>query len=183
MSNSSTRVASGSVLIVFGGLAGTGKTSIARELATKMGAMYLRIDTIEQAIRSSPGVTQAVNEEGYRVAYGVAADNLRLGRTVIADCVNPVRESRDAWMDVARFADSIFIDVEVVCSDTGIHRRRVETREADIPGLKLPTWKDVFAREYQAWNRNRIVIETAGKVVSDCVEELHATITARLQRT
>jgi N-acetylglutamate synthase-like GNAT family acetyltransferase len=40
-------------LIVFGGLSGSGKPSIARELARDTGAMWLRIDSIEQAIRES----------------------------------------------------------------------------------------------------------------------------------
>jgi len=31
-------------------------------------AVYLRIDTIEQAIHNSPGMSQAINKEGYRVA-------------------------------------------------------------------------------------------------------------------
>ncbi len=38
------------VLIVLGGLPGSGKSSIARELARETGAMWLRIDFIEQAI-------------------------------------------------------------------------------------------------------------------------------------
>lgn len=38
------------MLIIFGGLPGTGKTTIARELARQTGAMHLRIDSIEQAI-------------------------------------------------------------------------------------------------------------------------------------
>ena len=40
-------------LIVFGGLPGSGKSSIARELARETGAMWLRIDSIEQPIRES----------------------------------------------------------------------------------------------------------------------------------
>ena len=39
------------MLIIFGGLPATGKTMIARELARQIGAVYLRIDSIEQAMR------------------------------------------------------------------------------------------------------------------------------------
>jgi predicted kinase len=44
-------------LIIFGGLPGTGKTTLSRMLAERRGALYLRIDTIEQALRNS----QALN--------------------------------------------------------------------------------------------------------------------------
>nr|WP_246751941.1 AAA family ATPase [Bradyrhizobium diazoefficiens] len=40
-------------LIVFGGLPGTGKTTVARELTQRLAATYLRIDTIEQTLRSA----------------------------------------------------------------------------------------------------------------------------------
>ena len=39
------------MLIVFSGLPGVGKTGIARELARTIGAVHLRIDSIEQALR------------------------------------------------------------------------------------------------------------------------------------
>ncbi|MFE5683837.1 AAA family ATPase [Streptomyces sp. NPDC056512] len=39
-----------SMLIVIGGLPGTGKSTLARLLAARIGAVHLRIDTIEQAI-------------------------------------------------------------------------------------------------------------------------------------
>jgi hypothetical protein len=76
------------MLIVLGGLPGTGKTTIGRKLAIELAAVYLRIDSIEQSIRGTGG---SVEGEGYRVAHAVAEDNLRLGRIVVADCVNPWR--------------------------------------------------------------------------------------------
>jgi predicted kinase len=86
------------VLIIFGGLPGAGKTTIARELARQIGAMHLRIDSIEQAIRSSVRGLPSLDEAGYRVAYAIAEDNLRIGRTVVADSVNPLSITRDAWL-------------------------------------------------------------------------------------
>ncbi len=46
------------MLIIFGGLPGVGKTAIAAELARVIDALYLRIDSIEQAIRASGVVSR-----------------------------------------------------------------------------------------------------------------------------
>jgi predicted kinase len=43
----------GSWLIVFGGLPGSGKTTIAREVARALSAVHVRVDSIEQALRNS----------------------------------------------------------------------------------------------------------------------------------
>jgi predicted kinase len=147
------------MLIILSGLPGTGKTTIARELAVQIAAVHLRIDTIEQALRNA-GLA-VVADEGYRVAYALAEDNLRLGRTVIADSVNPLKITREAWHAVAARAGTRFIDVELICSDPAEHRRRVETRPVDIADFKLPTWEEVTTRQYEAWDPDRIIIDTA----------------------
>jgi predicted kinase len=157
------------MLVIFSGLPGVGKTAIARELARQIGAAYLRIDSMEQAIRASAITSRSLNDAGYRVAYAVAEDNLRIGRTVIADSVNPLRLTRDAWLDVARRVAVGAIEIEVTCSDLTEHRRRVETRVADIPGLKMPAWADVVAREYHPWHREHLVIDSADRTPEQSV--------------
>ena len=143
------------MLISFGGLPGTGKTTVARALARRLGAVHVRLDTIEQAMRSCDVLKADVGPAGYAVAYGVAEDNLRIGRIVVADTVNPVQATRDAWLDVARRAGVRAVEVEVICSDAVEHRRRVETRTADIEGHQLPTWQAVVERHYESWDRAR----------------------------
>ena len=76
-----------SVLIVFAGLPGTGKSSVARELDRKLDAVWSRIDSIEQAIRDSAVLPGSIDDAGYRAAFAVAGDNLRLGRAIVADSV------------------------------------------------------------------------------------------------
>lgn len=159
------------MLVIFSGLSGVGKTTIARELARHIGATYLRIDSIEQAIRDCQNVGP-VYETGYLVAYAVAEDNLRLGRTVIADSVNPLPITRDAWLQVGKVAQVKTVEIEVICSDTVEHRARVERRLPDIRGLKLPTWDEAISREYHPWDRGRIVIDTAGRSVDENVKFL-----------
>src|SRR5580658_6495018 len=120
------------MLIIFGGLPGSGNTTLARSLAVAIHAVYLRIDTIEQSIRIAMGPSTDVGELGYRVAYEVAKDNLRFGLTVIADSVNPLQITRDSWRAVGRDLDTNVLEIEVVCSDVAEHRQRVESRVADI---------------------------------------------------
>jgi predicted kinase len=163
------------MLIVFGGLPGTGKSSIAALLARRLRATYLRIDTIEQALRCCATLPAGVVTEGYAVAYLIAEDNLRAGATVIADSVNPFPVTRDAWLDVAQRVAVPVLEVEIICSDLELHRQRIETRSSNIAGLKLPTWNDVIRRDYQPWDRPHAVLDTARRTVEDAVSELLAT--------
>jgi predicted kinase len=149
------------MLIIFGGLPSVGKTTVARELARQLGAVHIRIDSIEQAILDSGMVSSPLNDAGYRVGYAVAEDNLRVGRTVIADSVNPVAISRDAWVEVASRVQVRAIEIEVVCSDTDEHRHRLETRMTDFPRSRPLTWHEVASREYHPWNRDHVVIDTS----------------------
>ena len=165
------------MLIIFAGLPGVGKTTIARELAEKLGAVYLRIDSIEQALRDSGAVIGPMNDSGYRIAYALAGDNLRMGRTVVADSVNPLRITREAWREVAREAGRASVEIEIKCSDSDEHRRRVEGRASDIQGLEL-TWAEVMAREYEPWDREHLEIDTYDLSVEKSV----ALICSKLQR-
>ena len=134
--------------------------------------MYLRIDSMEQAIRDCGVVSKSPDDAGYRVGYAVAEDNLRLGKAVVADSVNPLRLTRDAWISVADRARAKTIEVEVTCSNAAQHRNRVETRSADIKGLRLPTWREVVSREHEPWERDHIVIDTTSESAAANVNEL-----------
>jgi predicted kinase len=163
------------MLIVLGGLPGVGKTTIARELARRIGAAHVRIDSIEYAIRQSGVVQGDLYDAGYRAAYAVAEDNLRLGLPVVADSVNPLPITRRAWREVAVRAGVGVVEIEVVCSDTAEHRRRVETRGTDFPGWLL-TWQEVIDRDYHPWDSRRAVLDTAQTSVEAAVERAIAAI-------
>jgi len=161
------------LLIVFGGLPGTGKTALARELTRRLSASYVRIDTIEQSLRTA-GL--AVGPMGYVIGNELAAENLKIGRIVVADCVNPVLASRNGWRDTASKNAARLVEIEVICSDAGQHRRRVESRVADINGLVVPTWRDVVDRAYEPWDRERVVLDTAKDSIDNLVDRIEILV-------
>lgn len=170
------------MLIVFGGLPAAGKTTLARALAQRFGALYLRIDTIEQAIRSEAPETE-IGATGYLVAYRIAVDNLKLGRSVVADSVNPMHITRDAWLSVAEHASVKIVEVEVICSNIAEHRDRVERRRSGIEGLNLPSWQDVTNREYEAWHRPHVVIDTAFNTADEAIAELLSQVSSTFKKS
>ena len=156
-------------LIVFSGLPGTGKTTLARSLSLALGAVYLRLDSIEDAIRRSALAPTDLMDAGYRATWALATDNLALGLNVVGDCVNPVAATRLGWQNAAFQGKAALIEIEVTCSDPGIHRSRVEARHAGGEG---PDWAAVLARRYEPHTRPRIVLDTAHDDAATCLETL-----------
>jgi len=160
------------ILIVFGGLPATGKSTLAQAVAQERQATYLRIDTIEQALKGPEGVAGEIGPAGYLVAYALAESNLRIGHAVVADSVNPLAVTREAWWRTAAPTAARVVEIEVTCSDRSEHRRRVETRRVDIAGLVLPSWQQVIEHAYEQWDSYRIVVDTANRTVADALDEL-----------
>lgn len=164
-------------LIVFAGLPASGKSTIARQVAARTGALWLRVDAMDQAIWASGTAPADLRDWTYRAAQALASDNLALGHDVIADCVNDWQEARNGWDEAAKCGGASVVWIELVCSDSAEHRRRVETRGGDIPGFVPPSWDAVMTRDYHAWDRDHVSIDTAHQSVENCV----AAVVAALQ--
>jgi predicted kinase len=154
------------LLVEFGGLPGTGKSTLAGRLATTTGSVWLRIDEIEGAMRRNGLTPDQTGVAAYSVAHDVAANHLKRGLIVIADAVNPVSAARAGWRDLAASAHSDHVVIETVCPDRAEHRRRVETRADDLPGWTYPTWDNVedTALRYEPRTDDRLVLDTTRPV-------------------
>jgi predicted kinase len=150
------------VLIEFGGLPGTGKSTLAARLAEETAAVWLRIDEIEAAMRRNGLTAEQTGVAAYSVAHDVAANHLRRGLTVIADAVNPVSEARAGWRGLAASVGCDHLVIETVCPDRDEHRRRVAERVSDLPGWVYPTWTEVQQRAvlYEPRSDDRLTLDT-----------------------
>lgn len=74
----------GAVLIIMGGLSGTGKTTLADAVARELGAAVFSHDPVESAILDA-GIVRSFETglAAYIVVQRLANDHLALGQTVI----------------------------------------------------------------------------------------------------
>lgn len=165
------------VLISFSGLPGVGKTTVARALAQEIRAAYIRVDSIEVALKNSSLRIHPAEDAGYLASFAVAKDNLAHGLDIVADTVNPIGLTRRLWAEVASASHARLLNVEIVCSDQAEHRRRVETRRSDIAGLDLPDWEGVQRRGYEDWTGKPVMLDTSKLSVNDCVKRIIEALT------
>jgi predicted kinase len=118
------------VVVQMHGEPGSGKSTVARAIAPRIGAVVLDKDVIKAALlRAGIGEAPAA-AAAYEAYFAQAASLVNLGHSVILD--NPVFwpsvESR--WLDLCERANSPAVLIECVCSDRFELRRRLATRAA-----------------------------------------------------
>lgn len=171
-------------LIEFGGLPGTGKSTLARRVAGQTGAVLLRIDEIEAAMWRNGLTPQQTGVAAYSIAHDLAASHLRRGLTVVADAVSPVGEARDGWRELARSCAARHVVIEIECPDPVEHRRRIEARiagvagdgalgDGDLPGFAYPDWRQLRQRAdaYQPRTDPRLVVDTT-RPIDECHRQI-----------
>lgn len=158
------------------GLPGSGKSTIAEGIARALSMPVVSVDPVESAIlQAGIDSDQPTGLAAYLVAETIADAVLRTGPAVIVDAVNAVSPARDQWVGLARRHGVELRFVEVVCSDTELHRRRLEQRQRDLAHLVEPTWHAVeqSLEEYAPWSGEA---DAAPRLVLDTVAPLEQLV-------
>lgn len=109
---------------------GSGKSTVARELAPLIRAVVLDKDVTKAALLRSGVDEAAAAGVAYEIHFSQADELVRLGHSVVLDSPVfwPAVERR--WLEVARRAGSPAILIECACPDVAERERRLATRAA-----------------------------------------------------
>lgn len=127
-------------MVAVGGLSGTGKSRLSRNLAPFLGAapgaIVLRTDVIRKYLMGVPPETrlppeaysESVTEKVYGALYEQAETVLRAGHAVIIDAVSALPEQRTALADLASRLDVPFDGLWLEAGADDLRRRITERR-------------------------------------------------------
>jgi predicted kinase len=140
------------LLILVMGVAGSGKTTLAKQLVRNISTIYLDNNHIADAF--FPATRNSARYEGlrpcfYKALYTIAAENLKLGNSVLLDVPHVKEVQSQGWREwmvgLARSGKATMIVIKCFCSEP-VLKQRLRTRGERRDRWKLTHWR-AFLRE------------------------------------
>jgi predicted kinase len=156
-------------LIIFAGLPGTGKSSLARAVARELKAVYLDKDTIKDramALAVQMKLDQANQLAGalsYELLVDLARDNLTLDLSVVLDSPAAYQVFREKVKQLARSLKVNLRLIECICTDEKLLRQRIEGRGGNFPDYRTRDWS-TYQRDrarFEQITDRRLIVDTA----------------------
>jgi predicted kinase len=152
-------------LIVFSGLPGTGKSTLAEAIGRSLGIPVFAKDWLEATlVRCELKPTKdekSLGSAGYELLTVLAERQLLLGQSVILDSVAASQSIRRSWRQLSDKHGADWRVIECICSEEAQHRSRLKDRKRNIPGWHELEWSEVerVKRYYLPWAEERLVLD------------------------
>ncbi len=151
------------------GLPGSGKSAVAEGVAGKLKLPLLSVDPVESAIIKS-GIAKSFETglAAYLVAKNLAAEQLKIGNSVVIDAVNAEEEGKNVWRSLSDEFKIPLIIIETYL-DESEHKRRIESRVRSLHGMPEVTWGMVMSRRkvYTQWKEPILRLDSSLEISSN----------------
>lgn len=165
-------------LIVFTGLPGTGKSTIAEAVARELKIPVFAKDWLEATLRRSElrasDETKSLGYVGYELLTVLAERQLMLNQSVILDSVASFENIRAQWRALAKKYNARWRVIECVWSDENAHRAQLANRQRNIPGWHELEWSEVerVKTYYAEWNEERLILDAANELETNILRAI-----------
>jgi len=137
-------------LVIFSGLPGTGKSTLASRLARELQYPLLCVDDVIGEVPENAGIP--FWDSRVAILLSLVETQLKVGLSVIADSVF-MNMDRHHAQELARKYQARFLPIYVFISDEKIWKERVTTRFSELNHPNVAAWEQIeHQRErFRAW--------------------------------
>ncbi len=163
-------------LVIFSGLPGMGKSTLADKLARKLRWPLLRIDDVIGEVPEDAGI--AFWDSKVAVLLDLVNTQLELGLDVIVDSVF-MNMDRQHAQELARKYEARFLPIYVFVSDDKVWEERVTKRYNEMNNKDVATWERVLhQREHFAkWEADTALFIDSVEAVEQNFEKVLEFVT------
>ena len=164
-------------LVIFSGLPGTGKSTLANRLARELRWPLLRIDDVVGEVPENAGVE--FWDSRVAILIGLAEAQLELGISVIADSVF-MNTDRHHAQAIARKHQARFRPIYTYLSDDKIWEQRLTARYRELNNPAVATWEQVQHQRthFRAWEPDTALFVDAVNSAETNYEAVRSFVTS-----
>jgi predicted kinase len=164
-------------LVIFSGLPGTGKSTLANRLARELRWPLLRIDDVVGDVPENAGMD--FWDSRVQVLLELCEAQLQLGINVIADSVfmNKDRYHAEA---IAREQNALFRPIHTFMSDEQVWEERVTRRVIELNNPAVSTWEQIQhqRQHFRTWQpETALFVDGVQPVEQNYTDVLHFVTT------
>lgn len=171
-------------LIIFSGLTGTGKSTLARASASRLQVPVFSLDyLVDEALPaemlSTLAQTETLWDDLFDILFSFADLQLGLGVSLILDAIFEEDDLRQRASDLATHHRARFMPFLCTCSDKKLWQERVEKQHSNGMQASSMNWTDVqkSRQTFRPWRDDRVCVLDSARSLEDNVFKVIEVVT------
>lgn len=152
------------MLIIISGLPGTGKTSVAKEIAQEVDAVVLSTDELRKRVLKELGYTERKKKRVYEEMFRIAEDQLKKKKNIILDGTFFHKELREKAFSLGKKEKECVFLIKTECPEKVVKKRiqkRYKNRK-DYSEANYRVYK-IIQSKFQPLRKKHFVVNTKNK--------------------